>query len=164
MRKGVLIVIAALAGVAVSALPAGKALAAGAVEMQVEHIVVQAIDAYNDAMEAGDPAGWVKYFTDNARRHDPLGDQHGKAEFAAYYEREFKTCRAKIVTKKFIVSGRTAAVVFVWDAMPRPSGGVQQVEMVGIFELASSGRFDALSFYFDTPKALKLLAASGAAQ
>ena len=145
-----------------SAFQARAALAAGAVEMQVEHIVVQTIDEYNQAMEASDPAGWLRYFTDNVRRHGPLSDQQGKKELADYYEWEFKTFQAKCVTKKILVSGRSAAVVFVWDAVHKPSGTPLQVEMVGIYELGSSGRFESVSFYYDTAKAGKLLAESHA--
>ncbi len=138
------------------------AFAAGAVEMQVEHIVVQAIDEYNEAMASGDPSGWLKYFTDNVRRHSPLSDQQGKRELADYYGWEFKNFQAKVVTKKILVSGRSAAVVFVWDAVHKPSGTQVQMEMVGIYEMGSSGRFESVSLYYDTAKTGKLLADSSA--
>jgi hypothetical protein len=136
------------------------ALAAGAVEMQVEHIIVQTIDEYNQAMESNDPSGWLRYFTDNVRRHGPLSDQQGKREFADYYGWEFKNFQAKVVTKKMLVSGRSAAVLFLWDAVHKPSGTPLQIEMVGIYEMGPSGRFDSVSFYYDTAKAGKLLAES----
>ena len=134
-----------------------RALAAGAVEMQVEHILVQAIDEYNQAMEASDSAGWMKYFTDNVQRHSPLSDQVGKKDFTEYFAWEFKNFQAKYITKKVLVSGRSAAVVFVWDAIHKSSGTPLKIEMVGIYELSSSGRFDSISFYYDTAKAGKLL-------
>ncbi len=140
------------------------ALAAGAVEMQVEHILVQTIDDYNQAMEANDPAGWVRYFTDNVRRHSPVSDQQGKKDFEAYCAWEFKNFQARYVTKKILVSGCSAAVVFVWDAVHKPSGTPLQIEMVAIYEMASSGRFDSVSFYYDTAKAAKFLAESTAAK
>lgn len=84
--------------------------------------LVQTIDEYNQAMEANDPAGWVRYFTDNVRRHSLVSDQQGKKEFEDYVAWEFKNFQAKYVTKKILVSGRSAALVFVWDAMHRPSG------------------------------------------
>ena len=59
-------------GLLVLALP--PAFAAGVVEMQVEHILVQTIDEYNQAMEANDPAGWMRYFTDNVRRHSAVSE------------------------------------------------------------------------------------------
>lgn len=130
--------------------------ATGDVEMQVEHLLVQAIDEYNQAMEANDPAGWVKYFTDNVRRHSPVSDQQGKKDFADYYAWEFKNFQAKYVTKKMVVRGRSAAVVFVWDAVRRPAGAPLQIEMVGIFELATSGRIESVSLYYDTAKTAKL--------
>jgi predicted SnoaL-like aldol condensation-catalyzing enzyme len=140
-----------------------RAFAAGAVEMQVEHILVQAIEEYNQAMEANDSAAWMKYFTDNVQRHSPLSDQLGKKDFSDYFAWEFKNFQAKYVTKKILVSGRSAAVVFVWDAIHKASGTPLKLEMVGIYELSSSGRFDSISFYYDTAKAGKLLADSAAA-
>ena len=140
-----------------------SALAAGAVEMQVEHIVVQTIDEYNQAMEAGDPAPWLRYFTDNVRRHAPQADQQGKKELADYYAWEFKTFRAKCAIQKILVSGRSAAVVFDWEAVHKESGKPLKLEMVGIYEMGPSGKFEAVSFYYDTAKAGQLLAASAAA-
>ena len=140
-----------------------RAFAAGAVEMQVEHLLVQVIEEYNQAMEANDSAGWMKYFTDNVQRHSPLSDQLGKKDFADYFTWEFKNFQAKYVTKKILVSGRSAAVVFVWDAIHKPSGTPLKIEMVGIYELSSSGRFDSVSFYYDTAKAGKVLADNAAA-
>lgn len=145
------------------ALPSLQAIAAGAVEMQVEHIVIQTIDEYNQAMEAGDSSGWMKYFTDNVYRHSPLSDQQGKKDFADYFAWEFKNFQAKYVTKKILVSGRSAAVLFVWDAIHKPSSTALKIEMVGIYELSSSGKFDSLSFYYDTAKAGKVLADSSTA-
>jgi len=164
MRRFVALATIAVLGLGMlSVLSSRHALAAGAVEMQVDRIVTQTIDAYNEAMEAGDPAGWLKYFTDNVRRHDPLGDQQGKTEFGDYYGWEFKSFQARCITKKIIISGRSAAVVFVWDARQRSSGATLQMEMVGIYELGPSGKFDSLSFYYDTAQAGKLLAESRAA-
>lgn len=139
------------------------AFAAGAVEMQVEHILVQAIDEYNQAMEADDPAGWVRYFTDNVRRHSPVSDQQGKKDFAEYCAWEFRNFKARYVTKKILVSGRSAAVVFVWDAVHRPSGTSLQIEMVAIYELASSGKFESVSLYYDTAKAVTFFTENTAA-
>lgn len=112
---------------------------------------------------ANDPAGWVRYFTDNVRRHSPVSDQQGKKDFEAYSAWEFRNFQARYVTKKILVSGRSAAVVFVWDAVHKPSGTPLQIEMVGIFELASSGKFESVSFYYDTAKAGKFFAENTAA-
>ena len=142
----------------VMALLSPRAFSAGAVEMQVEHILVQTIEEYNQSMEANDPAGWVRYFTDNVRRRSPLSDQQGKKDFADYCAWEFRTFKARHVTRKIIVSGRSAAVEFLWDAVHRPTGTPVQIEMVGIFELASSGKFESLSLYYDSAKAAKYFA------
>jgi len=152
----------AVATLCLFSLQTRVALAAGAVEMQVEHIVVQAIDEYNEAMQANDPQGWLRYFTDNARRHGPLSEQQGKKELAEYYGWEFKTFQAKWVTKKVLVSGRSAAVLLVWDAIHRASGAPIQIEMVAIYEMGPSGRFESVAFYYDTAKAGKLLAENDA--
>jgi predicted SnoaL-like aldol condensation-catalyzing enzyme len=148
--------------VCLCAIEARTAFAAGAVEMQVEHIVVQTIDEYNQAMAAGDPQPWLRYFTDDVRRHSPLSDQQGKQDFADYYAWEFKNFQAKYVTNKILVSGRSAAVVFDWEGVHKASGTPIKLQMVGIYEMASSGKFDAVSFYFDTAKVAQLFAASGA--
>ena len=162
-RLVVNVVSLSLAFLGLAVFPSPPALAAGAVEMQVEHILVQTIDEYNQAMEANDPAGWVRYFTDNVRRHSPVSDQQGKKDFEAYCAWEFKNFQARYVTKKILVSGRSAAVVFVWDAVHKPSGTPLQIEMVAIYELASSGRFDSVSFYYDTAKSAKVLSEYAAA-
>lgn len=130
--------------------------------MQVERIVIIAIDEYNDAMAAGDPDGWVKYFTDNVRRHAPQSAQQGKQAFSDYYRGEFGKYRARWNTKKMIVSGRSAAVVFEWDAVHKPTDTPLKVDMVAVFELASSGKFESVSFYFDTAKLEPVSVARGA--
>ncbi len=140
------------------ALPAQSAFAAGAVEMQVEHILVQSIDEYNLAMESSDPSGMMKYFTDNVQRRSPLSEQTGKKEFSEYFAWEFKNFQAKYMTKKIIVSGRSAAILFVWEAIHKASGTPLKIEMVAIYDLASSGKFDSVSYYYDTAKAGKFLA------
>ncbi len=114
------------------------------------------IDEYNQAMEANDPAGWLKYFTDNVRRHSPVSDQEGKKDFADYYAWEFKNFQAKFVTKKMVVRGRSASIALVWEAVRRPSGAPEKIDMVGMFELATSGRIESMSLYFDTAKTAKL--------
>ena len=145
-------------------LGARTALAAGAVEMQVERIVVTAIDEYNAAMEAGDPAGWLKYFTDSVKRRDPLAAQSGRQEFADYYAREFKTLQMKWTTKKMIIMGRSAAVEFEWAGMHKDSNTPVKLDAVAMLEMASSGRFESINFYFDTAKAGIALAQPTAAR
>lgn len=140
------------------ACQAQSAVAAGAVEMQVEHILVQSIDEYNLAMESSDSSGLMKYFTDNVQRRSPLSEQTGKKDFSEYFAWEFKTFQAKYVTKKIIVSGRSAAILFAWEAIHKASGTPLKIEMVAIYDLASSGKFDSVSYYYDTAKAGKFLA------
>ena len=53
-------------------------------------------------------------------------------------------------------------MVFIWDAVHKPSGTALKLEMVGIYDMASSGRFDSVSFYYDSAKAGKFLADSAA--
>jgi len=152
----------ALSVFSIAVLPTPVAVAAGAVEMQVEHIVSMSIDEYNQAMEAGDPSSWLKYFTDNVARNGLLSSQSGKQEFAEYYRWEFANFKAKYVVKKTIVSGRSAAVVYVWDAVHKPSGTPLQLETVAVYEMGPSGRFESVSFYYDTAKAAKFFAPPGA--
>ena len=135
-----------------SSLHAPTASAAGAVEMQVERIVVLAISEYNDAMAAGDPAGWLKYFTETVRRYSPQSAQQGKQAFSDYYRTEFDSFRARWITKKMIISGRSAAVEFEWDAVRKPGDTPVKLNMVAVFELAPNGKFDSVNFYFDPAK------------
>ncbi|HZP86156.1 MAG TPA: nuclear transport factor 2 family protein, partial [Burkholderiales bacterium] len=141
-------------------LPVRIGHAAGAVEMQVERIVTTAIDEYNQAMESGDPEAWLKYFTDNVRRSSPLSSQQGKAALTEYYQGEFKNFKARWNTKKTIVMGRSAAAVVDCEIAQRPGGAEAKTEMVIVFELASSGRFESVDFYFDTAKVAKVIAAA----
>jgi len=126
------------------------AIAAGAVEMQVARIVNAAVDGYNRAMETGESGKWLKYFTDNVMRHGPQSAQDGKEAFSEYYLREFDTFQAKWATKHMVISGRSGAVEFEWEAVHKASGTPLKVNMVAIFELASSGKFESVKFYFDT--------------
>jgi hypothetical protein len=139
-------------------LPA-RALAAGAVEMQVERIVTTAIDEYNQAMEEGNPEAWFKYFSDNVRRGSPLGAQQGRAAFDEYYQGEFKSFKARWNVRKTIVMGRSAVALVECELSQRSGGADGKVDMAIVFELASSGRFESLDFYFDTVKVAKLAAA-----
>ena len=136
----------------VALLPARGALAAGAVEMQVERIVKIAIMEYNSAMRSGDAARWLKYFTDNVKRQGPDGAQVGKQAFSDYYQWEFGNFEASWKSKRMLISGRSGAVEFEWDAVHRPTGAPVKLDMVAIFELASSGKFESANFYFDTAK------------
>jgi hypothetical protein len=134
------------------ALQVRETHAAGAVEMQVERIVVLAIEEYNDAMAAGDPAAWLKYFTEGVRRRAPQSEQAGKEAFDRYYRMEFETFRAKWTTRKMIIAGRSAAVEFEWDAVHKASDAPVKVNMVAVFQLAPNGKFESVNFYYDSAK------------
>jgi hypothetical protein len=130
--------------------------AAGSVEMQVEHLVKQAMEEYNTAMEAGDSAGFLKYFASNATRETPLSRHSGKPELIRYFDAEFKTYKASYQIRKMFVQGNSAAVVFTWDAVDRKSGDTLKVDMVGLYEVGSSGQFSSATYYFDSAKARAL--------
>jgi hypothetical protein len=144
-----------------SLLQARTAVAAGAVEMQVARIVNSAVDGYNRAMETGDAGGWLKYFTDNVHRQGPLSVQDGKQAFSEYYQREFETFQARWTTMHMVISGRSGAVEFEWEAVHKASGTPMKVDMVAVFELASSGKFESVKFYFDTAKLGQYSVATG---
>ena len=126
--------------------------AAGSVEMQVESIIRQALSGYNASMEAEDTAEWVKYFSDNVSRQSPLSSQSGKKDFVDFFNAEFKAFKAKYEVKQIIVHGRSAAVVYTWDAQHKASGDFFKVPMVAIYDMDTSGRFSAVTYYFDTAK------------
>jgi ketosteroid isomerase-like protein len=132
------------------------ALAAGSVAMQVEHLVKQAVEEYNTAMESGDSASFVKYFASNATRESPLSRQSGRADLAKYFDAEFKAYKATWQIKKMVVQGNVAAIEFTWDAVDRKSGDFIKIDMVGVYEVGSSGQFSSVTYYFDTAKARAL--------
>lgn len=163
MRNPIAVLASACAFLSLLSIPAGVAHAAGAVEMQVERIVVQAIGEYNDAMAAGDPAAWLKYFTEGVRRRAPQSEQDGKEAFDQYYRKEFEAFRAKWTTSKIIIAGRSAAVEFEWDAVHKASNAPVKINMVAVLQLAPNGKFDSVNFYFDSAKLAQYNVADAAA-
>ncbi len=151
-RRGLLAAIATTAALATG----GSALAAGSVEMQVEHLVKDAMTEYNSAMEANDSASFLKYFASNATRETPLSKQSGRAELAKYLEAEFKTFKASYQIKKSFIKGNSAAIVFTWDGVNRSTGDAVKIDMVGVFEVGSSGQFSSATYYFDSAAAKAL--------
>ncbi len=134
------------------------AMAAGSVEMQVEHLVKDAMTEYNSAMEANDSAAFLKYFSSNATFETPLLKKSGRADLGAYLEAEFKTFKASYQIKKSFIKGNSAAIVFTWDAVNRATGDAVKIEMVGVYEVGSSGQFSSAVYYFDSAQAKALAA------
>lgn len=153
MTKRPVAMLLTMAVVSIAALPWGIAQAAGSVAMQVEHLVKQAVAEYNTAMEAGDSTSFVKYFASNATRESPLSKQSGRADLAKYFEAEFKAYKASYQVKKMFVQESSAAIVFTWEAEDRKSGDTLKIDMVGLFEVGSSGQFSSATYYFDSAKA-----------
>lgn len=144
--------------IVLSGMFSSAVFAAGAVEMQVESIIKQAMEEYNQSMENNDPAAWIKYFSDNVSRTTPISSLSGKKDFSDYMNGEYKTFKARFDVKKLIVGGRSAAVVFTWDLTHRKTGDSVRIDAVGIYEMGTSGRFDSVTYYFDPTKAGKLVA------
>lgn len=136
----------------------GQAMAAGSVEMQVEHLVKDAMSEYNSAMEANDSAAFLKYFSSNATLETPMTKKSGRDELGKYLAAEFKTFKASYQIKKSFIKGNSAAIVFTWDAVNRTSGDAVKIDMVGVFEVGSSGQFSSAVYYFDSAKAKALAA------
>ena len=145
-----------LAGWLVAATFSASAFAAGSVGMQVEHLIKQAISEYNTAMEEGDSAAFVKYFASNAKYESPLFRYAGRDALARHIEGEFKTYKARYQVNKSIVQDSSAALVLTWTAVDRASGEETKLDMVGLFEVGSSGQFSSAVFYFDPTKAKAL--------
>jgi hypothetical protein len=135
---------------------ASPAFAAGAVAMQVEHLVRQARDEYNTAMEENDSAAFLKYFSSGARYESPVFRYAGRAELARHFEAEFKAYKARFQVNRMFVRDNTAAIVMTWNAVDRVSGDSFQIDMVGLFEVGSSGQFSSATYYFDSAKARAL--------
>ena len=145
-------------------MQARDAMAAGAVAMQVERIVKLAIMGYNSAMRSGDESQWLKYFTDNVKRQAPTGSQSGLKEFTDYYNWEFENFTASLATRQMIISGPVGAVEFEWDAVHKASGKQVKIDMIAVFELASSGKFESVRFYFDPASHAGLFASAPGAK
>ena len=145
-----------LAAFALASAFSGPAMAAGSVEMQVEHLVKQAMAEYNTAMETSDSASFAKYFASNATFETPTGRFSGRKEIAKYFESEFKTYKATYDVKKMLVQGSSAAIVITWDGVDRSSGDALKVELVGVYEVGSSGQFSSARYYYDSAKAKAL--------
>ena len=107
-------------------------------------------------METGDSASFVKYFASNATRETPLSRQSGRAELTQYFEAEFQTFKATRQIKKVFVQESSAAVVFTWDAVDRKTGDAIKIDMVGLYQVGSSGQFSSAVYYFDSAKAKAL--------
>lgn len=149
-----------LAGLLMATVCHSAALAAGSVEMQVAHLVKDAMAEYNSAMEANDSASFLKYFSSNAKRVSPLSSQSGREELGKYFEAEFQAYKARFDIKKVFIDGNSAAIVFVWDAVDRKTGDPLKIDMVGVYEVGSSGQFSSATYYFDSAQA-KALAGLG---
>lgn len=141
---------------AVGAAPWRTASAAGSVEMQVEHLVKQAMAEYDTAMEAGDSGSFLKYFAYNATRETPLSRHSGRAELARYFDAEFKAYQARFQVHKMFVQGNSAAIVFTWEATDRATGDALKIDMVGLYEVGPSGQFSSAKYYFDSARASAL--------
>ncbi len=149
-----------LAAFALATAFSGSAMAAGSVEMQVEHLVKQAMAEYNTAMEANDSASFAKYFASNATLETPTARFSGRKDLAKYFEAEFKAYKATYEVKKMFVQGSSAAIVITWNGVDRNSGDALKVDMVGLYEVGSSGQFSSATYYYDSAKA-KALAGLG---
>jgi len=151
MRNGVAAWMFA-AGVA-AALFSTPAAAAGAVAMQIESLVRQAMAEYNSAMEEGDSTAFLKYFSSAAKLQSPLFNLSGRADLARHFAAEFKTYDARYRVKKLFVQDNQAAIVMSWVATDRKSGEALQLDMMGLFEVGSSGQFSSATYYYDPAQA-----------
>jgi SnoaL-like domain len=137
---------------------ATPAFSAGSVAMQLEHLVRQAVEEYNTAMEANDSASFLRYFASNASYETPLFRYSGRAELARHFEAEFSTFKARYQMNKMFVKDSSAAIVLTWDAVDRKSADAVKIDMVCLYEVGSSGQFSSANCYFDSAKAQALAA------
>ncbi len=145
-----------LASFILAALFSTSAFAAGSVAMQVEHLVKSAMAEYNSAMEEGDSAAFVKYFSSNAKLETPLVRYSGRTEVARHFDAEFKTYKARFQVTRMFVQENWAAIVMTWEAVDRKSGEEARIDMMGLFEVGASGQFSSATLYYDSAKAKAL--------
>lgn len=147
---------ALLAASVLTSFAATPVLAAGSVAMQVEHLIRQAMAEYNTAMEESDSAAFTKYFASNIKYESPVFRYTGRTDLARHLDAEFKTYKARYQVTKMFVQESSAAIVMTWEAEDRKSGDTIKIDMVGLFEVGSSGQFSSATFYFDSAKAKAL--------
>jgi hypothetical protein len=135
-----------------TAMFATSSFAAGSVAMQLEHLVRQSVAEYNSAMEEGDSASYLKYFASNAKYESPLFSYSGRNDLAKHFAAEFKTFKARYKVNKMFIQDNVAAIVLTWIAEDRSSGNEITLEMIGLYEVGSSGQFSSAVFYFDSAK------------
>lgn len=145
-----------LTGLILASMLAPSSFAAGSVAMQVEHLVKQAVAEYNSSMEEGDSTAFVKYFASNARYESPLVRYSGRTDLARHFDAEFKAYKARFQVNKMFVQENWAAIVMSWEAVDRNSNDEIKIDMVGLFEVGSSGQFSSATLYFDSAKAKAL--------
>ena len=125
---------------------------AGSLEMQVEKMVKTALKSYNKSMKEKSPQDWLKYFTEDVMLKAPKTNLSGITKLTEYYTDHFQNYNAKYEVQKIIVKGRSAAAELIWSGSDRNNQKDIEVEMVILFELSPSGKFDSVSLYFDTSK------------
>lgn len=140
----------------VAPLFASSAFAAGSVAMQIEHLIRQSVAEYNSAMEEGDSAAYLKYFASNAKYESPVFAYTGRTDLAKHFAAEFKTYKARYKVNRMYLLENTAAILLTWEAEDRNSGNTVTIDMVGVYEVGSSGQFSSAVFYFDSAKAKAL--------
>ena len=121
--------------------------------MQVEHLIRQAMAEYNSAMEEGDSAAFVKYFSSSAKFESPLFNLNGRADLTRHFAAEFKTYDARYRVKKMFVQDNQAAIVMTWEATDRKSGDSLKLDLMALFEVGSSGQFSSATYYYDPAQA-----------
>lgn len=140
----------------VAPLISSPAFAAGSVAMQIEHLIRQSVAEYNSAMEDGDSAAYLKYFASSAKYESPVFSYAGRADLAKHFAAEFKTFKARYKVNRMYLLENTAAILLTWEAENRSSGSSVTIDMVGVYEVGSSGQFSSAVFYFDSAKAKAL--------
>jgi hypothetical protein len=143
-------------GLISASLFASSAFAAGSVAMQIEHLIRQSIAEYNSAMDEGDSAAYLKYFASNAKYESPVFAYSGRTDLAKHLAAEFKTYKARYKVNRMYLLENTAAILLTWEAEDRNSGNSISIDMVGVYEVGSSGQFSSAVFYFDSARAKAL--------
>lgn len=108
---------------------------------------------YNSAMEEGDSAAFVKYFSSSAKFESPLFNLNGRPDLARHFAAEFKTYDARYRVKKMFVQDNQAAIVMTWEATDRKSGDSLKLDLMALFEVGSSGQFSSATYYYDSAQA-----------
>jgi ketosteroid isomerase-like protein len=119
--------------------------------------------------QAGNKAGWLDLFADDAVVNDPVGPSDhdpegqgfaGKARIAEFWDMMIGVGDLTIVSHRRIPCGEHVAACDV-TATNNVGGFKTAIEMIVVYEVNDKGKLTSLKAYWDTDRVREQLAAAG---